>query len=529
MSIMYQCLKRHLFVHEDGYTLVPIREQDMESIRVWRNSQIKALRQNHPLTEGEQVAYFRNVIKPSFSQEEPAQILFSFLYRDQCIGYGGFVHIDWVARRAEFSFLVSLERYEDMICYYSDFTHFLDLLCQIAFKDLAFHRLHGITYTFRDDHIKIIEEMGFRREGTLRDYVYKDGVWHDAVVHGLLAGEHWKSVISNENSLKQQNQNFKQTPNKFSVLITSISKKMGLIQAVRNAGEKLECLNQIFGADSDEQSIAKYGVDVFWHCPLMQNLTKDDILRYCQENSIHAIIPTRDQELPFFAEQKGFFETHDIKIMVSSPETVNICLDKKAFADHLMLNGYLAIPTELSLSEISAPYYVVKERHGAGAHMVGLKLSKEEAIAHGSKLKEPIFQPYIQGVEWSVDLYRTSYGEVKGIIARRRDLIVNGESQITTTRQYPELETLCTNVANLLNIEGHALFQVMETAEGRLWIIECNPRFGGASTASLAVGLDSFYWFFLEYLGKDLHHYPFKRLEQEIRQVRYPVDQVIPW
>ena len=45
------------------------------------------------------------------------------------------------ARRAEVSFLVEPHRVENEAGYASDFTHYLNLLCQAAFKELKLHRL----------------------------------------------------------------------------------------------------------------------------------------------------------------------------------------------------------------------------------------------------------------------------------------------------------------------------------------------------------------------------------------------------
>lgn len=135
----------------------------------------------------------------------------------------------------------------------------------------------------------------------------------------------------------------------------------------------------------------------------------------------------------------------------------------------------------------------------------------------------------MEGKEWSVDVYRSFQGKVKGIVARQRNYVIDGESQVTTTVHYPALESLCHEIADLLKIQGPAVFQLIEDQNGNFHVIECNPRFGGASTASLAIGLDSFFWFFVECLGLNLHDYPFIRGKGEIRQVRYMTDRILPW
>jgi len=348
------------------------------------------------------------------------------------------------------------------------------------------------------------------------------------VLTGWQPSQHLESTIPKLIEFEKQHPYLEEKLPSLRVLITSLSKKMGLIKAVRNAAQKIGSSEPIYGSDNDPQCVGKYGVDAFWHSPLLKDLTEQDFLHYCQEHSIQVIIPTRDAELPFFAQHRHFFETHQIQVMVSQQETIENCLDKKRFAQKLMEKGFLAIPTELTLADMTVPYFVVKERYGSGSKEIGLKLSKEAALEHSKQLRHPIFQPFIKGIEWSIDLYRSRQGQVKGVVARQRNVVVNGESQVTTTARYPQLEKLCSDIADYLNVEGHAVFQAIQAEDDRLWVIECNPRFGGASTASLAVGLDSFYWFFLESLGRDLKGYVFNRLAQEIRQVRYPMDRIIP-
>lgn len=313
------------------------------------------------------------------------------------------------------------------------------------------------------------------------------------------------------------------------VLITSISKKMPLIESVRLAANKMGQFQEIHGCDSQNDCIGQYGVDKFWHCPLLENLTIDNMITYCHDNRITAIIPTRDADLKFYAKHLQSFHQHGIYPMVSTFETIESCLDKKKFAELLELHHFPVIPTYLSLEDCHSNLYVVKERRGAGSNLLGLCLSYQEAQEHGQKLSQPLFQPFIAGQEWSVDLYRSFEGKIKGCVARQRNNIVNGESQVTTTMRYPALEGLCQKMADLLNLHGHVIFQVIEDKKGDFHVIECNPRFGGASTASLAAGLDSFVWFFVECLGLNLRDYPFMRCKGELRQVRYMTDRLLPW
>jgi carbamoyl-phosphate synthase large subunit len=312
------------------------------------------------------------------------------------------------------------------------------------------------------------------------------------------------------------------------VLISSVAGKAPLVEAVRKAGGKLGLFEEIHGCDANENCLGKYLVDTFWHCPPLAKLSAEDVMSYCEENKIAALIPTRDGELDFFARHAPQWQKKGLHTMVSSPETIRQCLDKKNFSDFLSSHRFPAIQSAAQLDLLDAPLFVVKERTGAGGRNIGLRLSREEAEKQARQLSEPLFQPYIEGREWSVDLYRTREGRVKGSVARLREMVQGGESQVTATLAFPELEQLCSEMAGLLNVYGHAIFQVIEDSDGRFHVIECNPRFGGASTASLAVGLDSFFWFFLESMEISLQGYPFYRSPTEVRQVRFMTDRILP-
>ena len=88
----YNCLRNNEFV-AGNYKIIPIRYEDRMNILSWRNEQMYHLRQNKLLTKESQDNYFNETIAAIFEQQNPNQILFSYLKNEKCIGYGGLVHI----------------------------------------------------------------------------------------------------------------------------------------------------------------------------------------------------------------------------------------------------------------------------------------------------------------------------------------------------------------------------------------------------------------------------------------------------
>lgn len=311
----------------------------------------------------------------------------------------------------------------------------------------------------------------------------------------------------------------------FSVLVTSISKKVSMLKSVKQACEKINSKINLIGADVSEDVIGKYFVDQFWVMPFIKNLDFNIVLKFCKENNVKLIIPSRDGELPFWSSIKKSLKENGISVLISDSNSIDITLDKVKFHDVLFKNDLPIIPTATTIDGLaSSDFYVVKERFGAGSLSIGIRLKKEEAIEHSKKLENPIFQPYIEGTEISIDLFVDTNGIVKGIVPRKRELVINGESQITTTFKNKAVEEIAQQMVETLEIRGHAVLQMFIEKNEKIQIIECNSRFGGASSLSLKFGLDSFYWAILESIGQSVSSYKFHAKNADLKQVRYADD-----
>jgi RimJ/RimL family protein N-acetyltransferase len=166
------------------FSIVPIRYEDRMAILKWRNEQIYHLRQIKPLTEDDQENYFNSVVISLFQQEQPRQILFSYMENDVCVGYGGLVHINWVAKNAEVSFIMNTEL--EQVYFSKHWTFFLQLIEQVAFKELQFHKLCTYAFDLRPHLYEIIEKQGFKKEGRLKEHCFFNGKYKDVIIHGKI-------------------------------------------------------------------------------------------------------------------------------------------------------------------------------------------------------------------------------------------------------------------------------------------------------------------------------------------------------
>lgn len=185
----YIQLKKSIY-SSGNYSVVPFREVDLMKVKQWRNEQIEVLRQPRLLTDDDQIFYYENHIKPSFTDLKTKIILFSFLLEGKCIGYGGLTNINWEDKRVELSFLLNPERVKDKIIYTSDFTHFIELMKAIVFVDLEFNRIFTETYDIRELHVSILEKCGFKLEGRMREHVRINEKFFDSLIHGIIKGDY---------------------------------------------------------------------------------------------------------------------------------------------------------------------------------------------------------------------------------------------------------------------------------------------------------------------------------------------------
>jgi RimJ/RimL family protein N-acetyltransferase len=176
----YKVLHKQKF-ESGNFSLIPIRFEDRLDIMKWRNEQIYHLRQKKPLTIENQEVYFKTIISKLFNQEQPNQILFSFLENNNLIGYGGLVHIDWVDKNAEVSFIMKTnyekERFDEI------WSVFLVLLQEVAFIDLKIHKMFTYAYDLRPHLYVVLEKAGFCKEAILKKHLLFNGEYLDVIIH----------------------------------------------------------------------------------------------------------------------------------------------------------------------------------------------------------------------------------------------------------------------------------------------------------------------------------------------------------
>lgn len=182
----YTALKNNIFQDQD-FKIIPIRSEDRYIIMQWRNEQIEHLRQREILTAKAQDEYFTNVISKQFKEPKPTQILFSFLKSNKFIGYGGLVHIDYLNKNAEISFLT--ETKIDHVNFNLYWQKFIDLIKIVAFEELSLFKIYAYAFDVRPYLYETFRQIGFKEEARIRNvYIFKDKIY-DGLIFSLFSNK----------------------------------------------------------------------------------------------------------------------------------------------------------------------------------------------------------------------------------------------------------------------------------------------------------------------------------------------------
>ncbi len=287
------------------------------------------------------------------------------------------------------------------------------------------------------------------------------------------------------------------------LLFTSLSSKYALYRAVKKQVLQFAPNSVVMGTDCRAECPASSKVDIFVQTPETEIWKESDLVSFCQKHRITHIVPTRDGELKFWSAHAPKLSSLGISTMISNQSRISYCLDKLTFFNSWPKSSPIQpINTALSPDDLKCDRYVVKERYGSGANLIGINLTLAEAKDWAKKLENPIFQPYIKGSELSAETWVDRLGKCHGMLLRWRSKVLDGEAIQSEVFQDSTLENnLIECVENISGIHGHCLTQVKINTEGVPQIIELNPRLGGASPLAFHAGISSIFWFLEESQG----------------------------
>ena len=278
------------------------------------------------------------------------------------------------------------------------------------------------------------------------------------------------------------------------LLLTSIGRRVELVQAFRNAAEKLNEDLHVVGADMSLTAPALYFCDEAVRVSRIHDKNYiPQLVDICKERKIDCLIPTIDTELLILAQSKSKFEAVGTRVLVSDVERIALCRDKRKTADYFKKIG-LNTPAPVDRVADYADGFpaFIKPLDGSSSINAYKVQNKADLAAYANLIPDYIIQPFISGREFTIDIFCDFTGNPIFITPRERLAVRSGEVLKTKIYQNKVIIDEMKHLVKDFKPCGQITVQLIhDDISQKNYYIEINPRFGGGAPLSMKAGADS--------------------------------------
>lgn len=278
------------------------------------------------------------------------------------------------------------------------------------------------------------------------------------------------------------------------LLFTSVGRRVELMQAFRSAARALGVDLTLYGADMSQTAPALFFCD---RAVAVPRIKSEDyipaLLEICEKEQIDALIPTIDTDLLILAQNRGRFAAVGTKVVISDPEKIALCRDKRLTAAYFHSVGLLSPAPAASVEAYQGGFPAfIKPKDGSSSLHAYKVRDREELVSLADRVPEPIIQPFIRGTEYTVDIFCDFAGDPVYITPRIRLAVRSGEVLQTQIAQDARILSEMQQLVRDFKPCGPITVQLIREEETGLdYYIEINPRFGGGAPLSMMAGADS--------------------------------------
>ena len=224
----------------------------------------------------------------------------------------------------------------------------------------------------------------------------------------------------------------------------------------------------------------------------------DVLLDICRKERIQAVTTLIDPEIALLAAHREEFAALGVEVLAPYLPTARLCFDKFEMFRYLCKKGIPTVVTwgdlpsftrALEKGEVSFPVFV-KPRTGSGS--VGArKIFSMKALAE-AMAADPglIIQEFMDCLDLDADVYidTVSHKAVAAFSKKKLETRIGGASK-TVSFKDPALFAFIEQIVEVLDFNGPVDMDFF-CREGRYYLSEVNPRFGGAYLHAYGAGVD---------------------------------------
>lgn len=294
------------------------------------------------------------------------------------------------------------------------------------------------------------------------------------------------------------------------ILISSVGRRVELVNAFREAKKELNINGKIIGVDMDDLAPALSFTDIAYKVPrIRSDEFIPSIIKICKKEKISLIIPTLDTELLVYSQNKDLIEKEcGTKVMVSNENVISIIRNKLETFKFLRDCGF-EVPKLITNKEIENEDYklplFIKPIDGSSS-ISNFKINnKKELEFFKDYVDNPIIQEFAEGQEYCVDVFCDFEGNVITVVPKIRLAHRGGEITKAKVVKNREIIELGKRLVEFLKPEGEINFDCIRTNRG-IEIIEINGRFAGGAPISFKAGANSPQKLYKILLGEKLEY-----------------------
>lgn len=278
------------------------------------------------------------------------------------------------------------------------------------------------------------------------------------------------------------------------ILFTGTGRRVELLQAFRSAALCLNVNLKIYGADmagtAPALAYCNYARKI---CAMKDKAYIPELLEICAKDRINLVIPTIDTDLLVLSQNINKFEEIGSRVLISAPEMIALCRNKNYTSDFFESCG-LKAPGPVNDYRIYEGEYpcFIKPMDGSSSIDAYKVNTEAELKLYAEKIGDYIIQPFIEGREYTIDIFCDFEGNPIYITPRERLAVRSGE--VLKTRIDMD-ETIIEESKRLIQKFkpcGPITVQLIRrnnTMDD--YYIEINPRYGGGAPLSMKAGADS--------------------------------------
>jgi carbamoyl-phosphate synthase large subunit len=207
------------------------------------------------------------------------------------------------------------------------------------------------------------------------------------------------------------------------------------------------------------------------------------------DHNIEVLMPSSGYDIQLYSKYCKQIEKLGAKPVVSDLESMEVCYDKKMTFQKL--NDKFDMPfTTTNPDKIPEFPVVAKPRREKGGYDMMIIEGENDLRQATSKFQDMIFQEYLPGEEYTIDVLSDLNKKPLVAVPRIRLETKGGISTKGKVIHDIQIEQICMNVADFIGIRGPCCIQMKEAKDGTLKLVEVNPRMGGGTIFAALAGVN---------------------------------------